>query len=160
MRLPTLKWTAVTCLTLALSINMDAGASNLNVTTPEAFAQQKSELLAKLNDGATYSEISVDDRRTVLSTLNRMEAVMQSVPAGEQLPVYRRDSLATDQERINQILSAASADSRVVCRREKTVGTHRAQSQCLTVGQRRELRERAQQELSSGQRSPVIDRAY
>lgn len=144
---------AVVCLALLAPVVALAGPTSLTIASPEAFAQQKSELLAKINDGTTYSELSVADRRTVVSTLERMETVMASVEPGGELPVYRRESLATDQERINQILTAAAEDSRMVCRREKTVGTHRAQSQCLTVAQRRQIRERAQHELSAGQRS-------
>lgn len=93
-----------------------------------------------------YAEITSADRGTVLDLLNRME---------EQLAGGGVDALNDDQkvrlfnlqDEANMILVGAAEDSRLVCRREKKVGTRFTTTHCATVAERRRVREDTQQQL-------------
>ena len=61
-------------------------------------------------------------------------------------------ALVNEQNQINQILSQAAADSRLVCRREAQIGSLRTTTQCKTVAERRRDAQEAQEAL---RRSPT-----
>src|SRR3546814_12843539 len=53
----------------------------------------------------------------------------------------------TDQELINNILTEAGENSRLVCKRVKRTGSHMSSNQCMTVAARDRAREHAQEQL-------------
>jgi hypothetical protein len=64
----------------------------------------------------------------------------------EQLTRRERERLINAQERVTAILTGAE-DERVICRRQRSVGTHFQRTTCVTVGQRRQETEDAQTAL-------------
>lgn len=110
--------------------------------------------------GDAYSELGKEDRRSVDAALTRMGATLVEGVDINRLSEAEKVQLFNDQELVNTLLTRARADSRVVCKREKTVGSHRAVSQCLTVAERRRLREESSELLQANQRAlskPELD---
>lgn len=125
----------------------------------QSFAEQARQIRQHLQSD-TYAEISQEDRRNVQAALSRMEAATQGTADIAAMDGGEKTRLFNDQEIVNTILTKARADSRVVCKREKTVGSHRAVNQCLTVAERRRLRDEARELLGANQRDlskPAID---
>lgn len=93
-----------------------------------------------------YAEITAADRRTVLDLMDRMERQLADRGV-DDLDEHNRVRLFNWQEQANAILVGAAEDSRLVCRREKKVGTRFATTHCATVAERRRVREANQQQL-------------
>lgn len=118
-----------------------------------SFAEQHERIRAEFADGKTYSEIAPEKRTEVQHTLGRIEATLGGTGSVSELTAQQRADLMNDQELVKTILTLAREDSRLVCKRDKQVGSHRATTQCATVAQRRNLREQSQSELQRGQRT-------
>jgi Skp family chaperone for outer membrane proteins len=121
----------------------DGATLNLNA----AFAQQKDQIERDLGDGETYAEISSQDRATVREALNRIASKLDAAGGVESMTGQQKADVFNDQEKVNTILTKASEDSRLVCRREKKVGSHREITECLTVAERRRAYENAQKTM-------------
>lgn len=115
------------------------------------FAAQAQQIRTDLA-GDTYAEINREDRVKVGDALGRLERVLGDGASIEGMSESQKVQLFNDQELVNITLTKARADSRVVCKREKTVGSHRAVSQCLTVAERRRIREESSELLQANQR--------
>src|SRR3546814_7357929 len=87
-------------------------------------------------DDGTYGEIGPADRREVLAALARIRTALGPSGDASRLNERRKLRVFNDQELINNILTSADEDSRLVCRREKKTGTHMASNQCMTVAER------------------------
>lgn len=109
-------------------------SDGLDVRKPAAV--QFATIRSELGDGKTFSEISLDDRSKVQVALARMERTMNGRSV-EQLNEDERLAVFNDQELVNGVLTKAREDSRMVCRREKTLGSHMPTNQCMTVAERR-----------------------
>ncbi|MBD9435135.1 hypothetical protein IB223_03430 [Pseudoxanthomonas sp. PXM03] len=102
------------------------------------------ELIQKqLDDGETYVEIATADRAKVKESLARFAAIINE--SGGSLNPEQKTQLVNEQNEINQILSQAAADSRLVCRREAQIGSLRTTTQCKTVAERRRDAQDAQE---------------
>jgi hypothetical protein len=121
----------------------DGAALNLNTS----FTQQKDQIERELGDGEIYSEISSQDRATVREALNGIADKLERAGSVEGLTAQQKADVFNDQERINTLLTKAIDDSRVVCRRERKVGSHRMITECLTVAERRRAYESAQKAM-------------
>jgi len=117
----------------------------LNVESP--FQEQRQQILADLATGEKYSEISQQEQRDVRSALDRIAQQIDAVGSVGALNDDQRLRVFNDQEVVNTILTRAGEDSRIVCKREKSVSTRLSSTQCLTVAQRRKLREDAQEQM-------------
>ncbi len=118
-----------------------------------SFAEQHERIRADLADGKTYSEIAPEKRTEVQRTLGRIQTTLGEAGSVSELSAQQRADLMNDQELVNTILTLAREDSRLVCSRDKLVGSHRSTTQCATVAQRRNLREQSQNDLQRGQRT-------
>ncbi|HDS1139371.1 TPA: hypothetical protein QDZ75_003431 [Stenotrophomonas maltophilia] len=99
-----------------------------------------------------YSEIGLEDKSRVQQALGRIKIKMGDHERVEQLSPHDRTEIFNDQEVINTIMTRAHADSRMVCRRERTTGSNMPQSVCLTVAQRRKAQEDSRKALNDNQR--------
>ena len=120
-----------------------------------SFEAQRSAIVTALGDGKTYSEISVQDRQRVTTSLNRLSNLFGDSQSVDELPMAARVQAFNEQELINTVLSRAHADSRMVCMREKRVGSHRTTTHCMTMAERRAEREFAQMQISTRQTDPA-----
>ena len=114
----------------AKGLNLDAG-----------FGAQHDAILKALGDGETYRELADEDVQVVKDSLGRISHLLGDVENVNLLPESTRVRVFSEQEKVNTLLVRAHAESRMVCRREKPIGSHRPVNSCLTVGERRRARE-------------------
>ncbi len=112
------------------------------------FPAQQAQVRSDLMGGEVYSEIADQDRVLVISALDRMTALIGDGSADALSPAAKV-AFFNDQEVVNTILTKARRDSRLICRREKTVGSNMPTTQCLTAAQRDRLREGGAESLRS-----------
>lgn len=124
--------------------------SQVDVATGD-FVEQRAKIDAALADGETYAEISAGDRAEVVAALDRMEALLSGRPVSA-LSEAEKVGLMNDQSLVNTRLTKAGDDSRMVCRREQVAGSRLQRSQCLTVAQRRRMREQSQDAIQAHNR--------
>lgn len=115
------------------------------------FDAQREQVLTDLADGETYAEISAEDRAQVLQALDRMERILAGRQPGAVRP-DERAALLTEQEKVNVILTGARRDSRLVCTRERPVGTRMPTTVCRTVAERRRMTDDARQRMEAAGR--------
>ena len=148
------RWTLLllTCL-ITLTGNAAQAQQPQAINLERAFAVQHQAILEDLR-GDKYVEISPQDRQTVLEALERIAARLGD-QADDVLGLSEADRVAlfNDQSLVNSLLTQAGEDSRVVCRREKTIGSQRVQNQCMTVAERRRAREAAQHNIVQARRT-------
>ena len=118
----------------------------VDVSGAGGFEAQRSAVLQALDDGKTYAEISPDNRRRVVASLNRISSLLGG-RAPADLPEAARVEVFNEQEMVNTLLTGARADSRVVCVREKKTGSNRPTNNCKTVAERRRDHEQTQNAL-------------
>lgn len=112
------------------------------------FESQRISIQKALDDGETYGEISSTERREVLAALARIQKALGPTGDAGRLSERQKLQVFNDQELINNILTRADKDNRLVCRREKKTGTHMASNQCLTVAERERAAEHARDTLT------------
>jgi hypothetical protein len=119
------------------------------------FAAQRAQIEKDLADGETYTEISGGDRARVRESLERLSGMLEGVESVDSLSEDVKARVFNEQEQINQILTAASEDSRVICRREAPTGSNRKTTTCLTQAERRRRMEMDQDHLQRNQRGQM-----
>ncbi|HYG04856.1 MAG TPA: hypothetical protein VD865_00395 [Stenotrophomonas sp.] len=141
---------------LALSVPAMAAAAEevpLDLRQPTAKVKaQIDQIYAGLSGGEVYSEITLDQRGQVREALARISTQIDRNGEGSVAP-QQEAAMMNDQELVNTILTQAREDSRLICRREKSVGSHRVTTSCMTVAQRRRSQDRSQQDMSTLQRT-------
>lgn len=137
-----------------LAMPVFASGNQLNLHQG-SFDDQAGQIRAELADGDAYSEIDSNDRLRVMELLDRIGMHIERAGSVDSLPEHRRVAVFNDQEQINAILTQASEDSRLVCRRERVTGTRRITTECMTVAERRRTRDQAL-ELMRAQPAPTM----
>ena len=143
---------------IAFVLCLSASAAWANQESPRLtvaegdFAAQRAEIEADLADGKTYREISASDRTKVRESLNRIEGMLEGVASVDSLNEEAKARLFNDQEQVNNILTSAAADSRLVCERSAPTGSNRKITTCQTVAERDRRRDRDQGNLRDMQR--------
>jgi hypothetical protein len=115
------------------------------------FAAQRAAIEKNLADGKTYAEISPADRSKVRESLARISGRLNGADSVDTLSEPIKVALFNDQELVNTILTQAADDSRLVCERSRSTGSHRATTKCHTVAERRRRMERDQEDLRQRQ---------
>ncbi|MFD1041592.1 hypothetical protein [Pseudoxanthomonas kaohsiungensis] len=121
-----------------------------------SFEAQRDAIITALADGKTYAEISVQDRQKVTGSLNRISGLLGDAQSVDQLPQATKVEVFNEQELINTVLTQAREDSRLVCTREKKVGSHRTTNTCKTVAERRRDQEESQNALRRNMRVACV----
>ncbi len=103
-----------------------------------------------------YSELTLQDKSTVKASLSQIQSEIGDHERVDQLPPQKQVAIFNEQEKVNTILTRSHADSRVVCRREKTVGSNFPNNVCMTVAQRRDALEAARKNMRDANRSQLI----
>jgi len=120
------------------------------------FQVQQANVRSDLSAGEVYSEIAAADRDKVLAALDRVSAVVGEGTV-DALPPEHKESVLKDQEMVNAVLDKARSDSRLICTREKPMGSNMPVRQCLTAAQRERNRQNTLQwQTTGGGRSATL----
>lgn len=118
---------------LLLSATVSAAADapvQLDISKGDLASQRVA--ITKAINGDDYSEFGAAER-TELSKL--LDAIEQNPSASAQN--------LTNQARANELLSTAFADSKLVCRQVKEIGSNMAKRSCMTVAAKRRAAEKS-----------------
>ena len=128
----------------------------LEIQSQRPFDTQRQAIVDDLG-GDKYSEISAQDKATVIQALERIASrIGDGSKDLAQLGEDDKVAVYNDQALVNNLLTQAGEDSRMVCRREKTIGSQRVQNQCMTVAERRRHRDAAQSTIVDGRRTGKV----
>jgi hypothetical protein len=114
----------------------------LRVATPAEFAASRALIEQAVGESEQYRDMQEQDRRDLAKALDRMQATLSRITTVDELDDATRTQIYNDQELINNVLTQVRDDSRMICKREKKVGSHRITNICVTAGERRRRRER------------------
>lgn len=125
-----------------------------------SFEAQRNAILVALRDGKTYVEISPADMNQVRESLDRISVLLDGKGGVGELQESAKVEVFNRQEQINTLLTQAHQDSRLVCKREKQTGSNRPTNTCLTVAERRRIREDSYYTMKNMRHSetPTTDR--
>ncbi|KRG70102.1 hypothetical protein [Pseudoxanthomonas dokdonensis] len=136
-------------LALALALAMVAGSAHassgstvLDVKGQASFQQQRVQIEKDFASG-NYSELASEDRLKVNAALDRISSSVQGVDDVRQLSTQKSTEVFNDQELVNELLTQAAVDSRLVCKREAKIGSNMKTTTCLTAAERRRQKEDA-----------------
>ncbi len=104
---------------------------------PIQFEETRRGIERDLSKGKKYAEIGDRERAKVLRSLDRMSRMMDGKTSLDDLAPEQKVDLFNNQELVNQLLTQASEDSRMICQRERPPGSRIPVSVCKTVAQRR-----------------------
>jgi len=114
---------------------------------PVGFADQRAAVEAEMKAGGRFAEISDDARKQVREAFDRMQSVLAGKSSMDELRQDDRVALMNDQELVNALLTQAKVDSRMVCKREKRVGSHRLTSTCRTAAEWKRASEQSREDI-------------
>ncbi|WP_440138127.1 hypothetical protein [Stenotrophomonas maltophilia] len=144
---------AVLVSALALAAGSAAAKSTEEVFLPgKPLLQQVERIEIELNDGETYSELRLQERGKVRESLVRIRSAAEQYPTKDAMPESVRTEVFNDQQVVNTVLTQAREDSRLICRREKQIGSNRSTTQCMTVAERARQKDKAQRDMGRAQR--------
>lgn len=113
--------------------------------TTTSLAEQRVLIEGAIKDADDYAELRAADRKQVREALDRMAGQLETAGSLAALSDADRGALLAQQDEVNGILETAHGDSRMVCKREKEIGSNFRRNVCMTVAQRRRMSEQAQQ---------------
>lgn len=145
---------ALAAVTAHAKIDSGSDGSPTKLNLSGSFEEQRTAILKDLDGGKVYAEITAKERGDVKEALARISGALQAPSGVQGLNDEEKTRVFNDQELVNSILTRAGEDSRLVCTREKKVGSHRPTTQCLTVAERRRMAE-AGQDLMRQQKIPL-----
>ncbi|ACF52881.1 hypothetical protein D7U98_19360 [Stenotrophomonas maltophilia] len=145
--------TAVLVSGLALASTASASKGKEIFVPGQPLQQQIARIEVELKDGETYSELKQDERARVSEALGRMRGAVEQYPTREAMPEPVQTQVFNDQQVVNTVLTQAREDSRLICQREKPIGSNRTTTQCMTVAERARQKERAQQDMGQVMRA-------
>lgn len=90
-----------------------------------------------------YKDLSVSEKQAILDQQQVVYRVLNGKDSIDMLNEPQKVKVANALESINALVSQAE-DNRKVCERVKVIGSNRPQNVCMTVAQRRRLREDVQ----------------
>lgn len=138
---------AVACLFAALSSFAAVANEVIDIqSTPAQIrsAQDGIKQAIERKEGA-YKDLSAAERQAILDQQQVLYRVLEGKDSIDKLNEPQKIEIANALESINALVSNAE-DSRKVCERVKVIGSNRPQNVCMTVGQRRRLRESVQRD--------------
>lgn len=139
---------------LAVALALLAGASAAHAAKELAISQSTDTILSELGKIQAeakagkrgWDNISKEKRDEVTTQGDRVVALLDGKKSAKELQPEERTELTTALERINTLAKEAE-DERMVCTRERKVGSNFPVNTCMTVAERRRQREQSQQSM-------------
>ena len=141
------KVVALVCLVAGLSAFSAAanGVIDIHSTPVQIRAAQDGIKQALTKSEGIYRSLGAAEKQAILEQQQVIYRALDGKDSISMLNESQKVEIANALESINALVSAAE-DNRKVCERVKVLGSNRPQSVCMTVGQRRLLRENAQRD--------------
>jgi hypothetical protein len=141
------KVVAVACLVAGLFAST-AGANDaidIQSTPAQIRAAQDGIKQAIEKKEGVYKELSAHEKQRILDEQQVLYRALEGKDSIDALNGPQKIQIANALESIAALVSRAE-DDRKVCERVKVLGSNRPQNVCMTVGERRRLRETVQRE--------------
>ena len=119
----------------------------VNAATVEDFAKVADHVRKQMTQGGRFEYVTESERRSIEQALARIEQIFANAPTVDQLNKTDQVALFNQQETINAILKQRDSD-RLICKREKKLGSNLGQTSCVTYGERERTRRESQNELN------------
>jgi hypothetical protein len=139
----------------ALAQGSADAAFQLRFGEGRSFDQLRDEVVKEMRDGGRFGEIGDEARAEVVAALDTMAELLDGRDSFGHLDEEEKIRLFNAQEIANTYLTVAREDSRMVCKRERKVGSHFKTSICHTVAEWTIQREAAHDAMSQKQRGPI-----
>lgn len=107
-----------------------------------AQAEQRKAIETKASN---YSHFSEAERKAIFAKQDEVTAMIDGKTTIEELGPNGKIALANALEGVKALVARAE-DNRLICERIKPLGSNRPQNKCISVGERRRLREAAQRQ--------------
>jgi len=112
--------------------------------TPDQIRTQQAQLRQAIErKSGNYSQFSEEERQAIFARQDDVLAVLGDKTSIDELGTDGKMRLANAMEAVDAAVNRAE-DNRLICERIKPIGSNRPEKKCMTVGQRRKLREDAQ----------------
>lgn len=139
--------TAILAVTLFASPAFAEGAGTID-STPDQIRTAQDDLRKVVESkSGKYAYFTDEDRKDILSRQDRVLALIDGKTAIAELSSEDRAALDKALADVRAAVARAE-DNRLICERIKPVGSNRPENKCMTVGQRRKLREHGQSQMS------------
>jgi hypothetical protein len=103
----------------------------------KSFGDQRSLIIKTIDNDNDYVEITQENRTKLVEAMNRLALTFEDGKTFSAISSSEKQQVMSDQELVNLALDQARKDSRLECRREKTLGTNLPTRICLTVAARK-----------------------
>lgn len=138
----------VACFALCAGIGA-ASAAEIELAKGEPLQAHQARVEKEFAAGGRYAEIEPEQQARVRALFRDMGNLVNDDGLAQGLAPRREVELFNLQEELNAILDQAAEDSRLVCRRERHVGSNLPVNTCATIAERRRLREGGQEMFRS-----------
>jgi hypothetical protein len=138
-----MKFLLTACLLLGAAVALAANGPLLDV---DKFVAQQRDVREDFRYSKKFAHVTEADKQRLYRAQDELFALLENRSSVDELTTDQRIALFNAQETVSAVLLEAELD-REVCRREKTVGSHRATLVCTTVRERRAMKETARNML-------------
>ena len=107
-----------------------------------AQAQQRQAIERK---SGNYSHFTDAERKAIFAKQDEVSTLIQGKTTIDELSPNDKIALANGLEAVRALVARAE-DGRLICERIKPLGSNRPQNKCMSVGERRRLREGVQRQ--------------
>lgn len=121
--------------------------------TPQTLPQQREAVMDAFAPGERFAELDEAGRKRVIESFDRMQALMGGATSIDQLEPDVKVDLFNEQAMLNEVLTQAQRDSRVTCKRYRTVNSRLKNGECHTAAEWERRRERARKLWDMNKRS-------
>ena len=133
----------------ALAIEPDNQVTPMTVNSADRteFQATAEEVRAEMGEGGRFEFVNAAERAKLEEALRKMDLLFQTHESVAEMNKTDQVELFNQQEIINAILKNRDSD-RIICKREKKLGSNLGQTQCMSYGERERIRRESQQELN------------
>lgn len=115
----------------------------IDSTPAQIRAAQTEQRQAIERKSGNYSHFTDAERKAIFAKQDEVSALIEGKTTIDELGPDGKIALANALESVKALVTRAE-DGRLICERIKPIGSNRPQNKCISVGERRRLRDAAQ----------------
>jgi hypothetical protein len=144
---------ALGAATPALAIEPKNQVTPVTVNSADraGFQATAGEVRAGMVEGGRFEFVTATERATIEEAFRKMDLLFQANESVAAMNKTDQVALFNEQETVNAILKNKDSD-RIVCKREKKLGSNLGQTQCMSFGERERMRRDSQNLLNQMQK--------